>query len=174
MSVNFNLVSATLSDEDHGSIINSIKVIESLIPFAITLPVEEKVSMPGIGVKTIDFIDKSYEYASKNPNLVPQFLDMGEYEKDAKLAKQLQLVMDHLVPLTSKLSDTFALVGGEAYSTSRIFYHHTKNAAKANVPGASAVAKELSKRFKVARAKSSSDDETPAAAENSLNNETRE
>ena len=52
-----------------------------------------------------------------------------EYEKDAKLAKQLQLVMNHLVPLTSKLSDTFALVGGEAYSTSRIFYHHTKNAA---------------------------------------------
>ena len=50
MSVNFNLVSATLSDEDHGSIINSIKAIESLIPFAVTLPADEKVSMPGIGV----------------------------------------------------------------------------------------------------------------------------
>ena len=165
MSVNFNLVSATLSDEDHGSIINSIKAIESLIPFAVTLPADEKVSMPGIGVKTIEFIDKSFEYASKNPNLVPQFLDMGEYEKDTKLVKQLQLVMDHLVPLTAKLSDTFALVGAEAYGSSRIFYHHTKNAARGNVAGASAVAKELSKRFKVVKTKSTSDDETPDTSE---------
>ncbi|UCH96219.1 MAG: hypothetical protein JSV88_05005 [Candidatus Aminicenantes bacterium] len=165
MSVNFNLVSASLSDEDHASIINSIKSIESLIPFAVTLPADEKVSMPGIGVKTIEFIDKSFEYASKNPNLVPQFLDMGEFEKDTKLAKKLQLVMDHLIPLAAKLSDTFALVGAEAYSSSRIFYHHTKNAARANVPGASAVAKELSKRFKVVKSRFPSDDETSDTSE---------
>jgi hypothetical protein len=166
MSVNFNLISASLSDEDRESVINSIKAIESMIPFAVTLPAEEKLAMPGIGVKTVEFIDKSYEYASKNPGLVPQFLDMAEFEKDAYLARQLQSIMHHLVPLVDKLSDTYALVGSEAYSSARVFYHHTKNAARANIPGASSIAKELGKRFRVVRVvASSSEDETANAPE---------
>ena len=161
MSVNFNLISTSLSDEAHAAVIDSIKAIETQIPFAITLPVEEKVALPGVGIKTVEFIDKTYEYALKNPTLVPQFLDMVEYEKDTKLTTQLRTIMNHLVPLVDKINDTLALVGSEAYSSSRIFYHHVKNAARGNVPGASSVAKELSKRFKVLGPVKSSSEEEP-------------
>jgi hypothetical protein len=161
MSVNFNLISTSLSDEAHAAIIDSIKGIETQIPFAITLPVEEKVALPGVGIKTVEFIDKTHEYALKNPILVPQFLDMEEYGKDTKLTTQLRTIMNHLVPLVDKINDTLALVGSEAYSSSRIFYHHVKNAARGNVPGASAVAKELGKRFKVLKPIKSSSEEEP-------------
>ncbi|MCP5103981.1 MAG: hypothetical protein GY950_11410 [bacterium] len=158
MSVNFNLISAVLSEEDHGTIITNVKGIESLLPFAITLPAEEKLAMPGVGVQTIDFISKSFDYAVKNPELPPNYLDMAEFGRDVTLAIQLQILMNHLVPLVNKLSDTYALVACEAYSASRIFYHHVKNAAFANVPGASAIAKELGKRFKVSKSTGSSSD----------------
>ena len=36
MSVNFNLISAELTDENHAAIINNVKGIEALLPFAIT------------------------------------------------------------------------------------------------------------------------------------------
>lgn len=35
----------------------------------------------------------------------------------------------------------------EAYMAARLFYHHIKNAARANVPGASAITEELSKLY---------------------------
>jgi len=166
MSVNFNVISEPLSDEDHGSIIESIKEIEAKLPFAVTLHKDQKVTMPGIGIKTVDFIDTSYEYVAKNPELAPPFIDLEEFGKDARLTKQLQVLMDHLVPLVGKLRDTHALVGKEAYSSARNFYHHLKNASRANVPGASAIAKELGKRFKVSKpndSSSSSDEENSNA-----------
>jgi hypothetical protein len=166
MSVNFNLISATLDDSVQASIITDVKSIEAKLPFAITLPTEEKIGLRGTGLKNIDFIDKSYEYALKNPNLPPQYLDMVEFGKDVKLVKQLQVLLQHLVPLVDKLKDTYAIVGSEAYSSARIFYHHVKNAANANIPGASAIAKELAKRFHVVKSTSGTDTEesNPSAA----------
>jgi phosphoribosyl-ATP pyrophosphohydrolase len=52
----------------------------------------------------------------------------------------------------------------EKIGSGNLFYH-TKNAARANGVGASAVTKELSKRFKVVKNKSSSDDETSDTSE---------
>jgi len=164
MSVNFNLISAVLAEADHTSIIDSVKGIEALLPFALTLPPEEKESFQGVGVLRIDFTQKAYEYAVKNPDLVPAFLDLAEFEKDATLFKQLRGVMDHLVPLMDKLKDTYAVVGAEAFHAGRAFYHHVRNAAQSNVPGASAVAKELAKHFKRGSYKKSSDSEETSTA----------
>jgi hypothetical protein len=160
MSVNFNLISTSLDDATHASIIDNVKTLEGMIPFAITLPPEEKAAMAGVGVRNIDFIVKTHEYAVKNPGMGPGYLDITEFGKDVTLAQQLRLIMDHLVPLLDKLSDTYALVASEAYSSARIFYHHVKNAASANVPGASAIAKELGKRFKTGKSASTGDETT--------------
>ncbi|HLP57971.1 MAG TPA: hypothetical protein VK186_04040 [Candidatus Deferrimicrobium sp.] len=151
MSVNYNLISATLEDEVHASIITDLKAIEAKMPWAITLPTAEMRSMRGIGLKSIDFINKSFEYAAKNPELLPQYLNMAEFEKDAKLLKQLQVLMQHLVPLTHKLKDTRAIVAFEAYNAARSFYQHLKNASNSNIPGTSAMVKELGKRFHVVK-----------------------
>jgi hypothetical protein len=148
MSANFNLISAELPEADHTTIIDNVKAIEALLPFALTLPADEKEALQGVGVIRIDFTEKTYEYTVKNPGLVPSFMDVAEFEKDLKLFKQLQVIMNHLVPLTDKLKDTYALVGEEAYQAARTFYHHVRNAAQSNIPGASAVAKELGKHFK--------------------------
>lgn len=165
MSVNFNLISATLDDSVHASIITDVKAIEAKLPWAITLPEEEKISMRGIGLKSIDFTGKCYEYAEKNPSLPPQYLDMVEFGKDVKLLKQLQVLMQHLVPLVDKLKDTYTVVAFEAYSSARVFYQHVKNASNANIPGASAIAKELGKRFHVVKSTSTPDPETPASGD---------
>lgn len=149
MSINYNLISATLDDEVHAGIIAELQAIEAKLPWAVTLPAKEKASIAGVGIVNSDFINKCHEYAEKNPEFPPNYLNMEEFGKDVKLLKQLQVLMQHLVPLIGKLKDTHALVGAEAYSAARIFYHHMKNASQANTPGASAIAKELSKRYKM-------------------------
>ncbi len=121
MSVNFNLISAVLTDEDHELNISSVKDIEARLPFALTLPAEEKSSLHGVGAIRVEFTDKTYEYALKNPHLVPSYLDITEFGNDTKLLKQLQVEMDHLVPLVDKLKDTHALVASETYSAGSIW-----------------------------------------------------
>ena len=172
MSVNFNLISNVFTDEEHNTLITGVKGIESLIPFAVTLPKEEKQALAGVGLKRLDFSVKTYEYVVKNPEMKPGFMDMAEYGKDITLSQQLQALLDHLVPLVDKIKDTYALVSSEAYSASRAAYHNFKNAAQMNVPGASAIADELGKLFKritgeeEENQEDQADENPPATAEN--------
>lgn len=170
MSVNFNLISTRFTDEDHNTLITSVKGIEALIPFAITLPTEEKERLAGVGVKRLDFTVKTYEYVLKNPDMKAGFMNMTEYGNDVILSKQLRSLLDHLVPLVDKLKDTFALVSSEAYSGSRAAYHNFRNAAQMNVAGASAIADELGKLFKRIRSEKEEpqDNENPPAAEGTV------
>ena len=163
MTYEQNMISATMDDAVHASIITDVKGIESKMPWAITLPIEERRSMATVGLKNIDFISKCLEYAEKNPELPPQYLDMVEFGKDVRLLKQLQNLMQHFVPLMDKLKDSYAVLGAEAYNSARLFYHHVKNAVKANIPGASSIARELAKRYKVSSS-TSPDNSEPVAS----------
>jgi hypothetical protein len=165
MLINFNTISAELSEEDHTSIINSIKAVEGMLPFAITMPTEDRMSLPRVGMKAAEFIGKAHEYALKNPEMVPQFLDMDEFSRDAVLANQLQVMVNHMVPLLDKIVDTYSLVNAEAYNEALVFYQHVKTAARGNVPGASAVAKELAKSFKRPKSKKPKDSGTDGGSD---------
>jgi hypothetical protein len=160
MLINVNTISATLSEEDHASIITSIKAVEAMLPFAITMPTGDRMSLPKVGVKASEFIGKAHEYALKNPDLVPSFMNTEELGKDFVLAEQLHVMLNHMVPLLDKILDTYSLVNAEAYKEALIFYQHVKTASRGNVPGASAVAKELAKSFKRSKTKTESDEET--------------
>jgi len=147
MTLVTNLISAELTDEALNSSVESIKKVESNVGFALTLKKEDAATLAKVGPKILEFTEKAYEYAVKNPKLKPDFLDLTEFQKDYLLSKKLQILRNHLVPLTEKLNDTFTASASEAYMAARLFYHNVKNAARANVPGASAIADEMSKLY---------------------------
>ncbi len=147
MTLVTNLISAELTDEMLNSSVESIKKVESNIGFALTLKKEDAATLAKVGPKILEFTEKAYEYAVKNPQLKPEFLDLAEFQKDYLLSKKLQILRNHLVPLAEKLNDTFATSASEAYMAARLFYHHVKNAARANVPSASAIANEMAKLY---------------------------
>jgi len=147
MAFQTNIISAELTDEALNNSVACVKQVESIIGFALTYNVEDRVTLARIGPKIMDFSEKGYEYMEKNPQFKPDFLNAAEFEKDLKLSRKLQILRNHLVPLVEKLNNTHALAASEAYMAARLFYHHVKNAAKANVPGASAIAEELGKLY---------------------------
>ena len=101
-----------------------------------------------MGDKSIAFVEKAFEFAKKQPDLVPPYLIVDELGRDFELAKQLKKLLDFLKPFYEKVSDTFLAVCSEAFFGARVFYHSSKYASKANVPGSDAIARELQKRFK--------------------------
>ncbi len=147
MTFQTNIISAELTDEALNNSVAGIKQVESNLSFALTYNVEDRVTLARIGPKIMDFSEKCYEYLVKNPQFKPEFLDEVEFKKDVDLSKKLQILRNHLVPLVEKLNNTHAVAASEAYMAARLFYHHIKNAARANVPGASAITEELSKLY---------------------------
>ena len=100
-----------------------------------------------MGDKTLAFVEKALEMASKNPGFNPPYMDVDELRKDLALAKKLKNFLNFLAPFTERVDDTYLAVGSEAYAAARVFYYSAKGAAKANVPGADAIVEELAKRY---------------------------
>ena len=72
---------------------------------------------------TIAFVNKSFEYASQNPTIVPSFLDLTEFAKDTAVVTSLKRILMPLEQLNEKLSDTNLLAGSEAYMAAPVFYN---------------------------------------------------
>ncbi len=148
MSTKKNWISAALSGEEVETAITGLKSVEAALPFAETLKKKERMSLPKVGLERMDFNKKAYELASRNPDLVPPYIDMAEFKKDLDLSEALDKILYHMVPLTNKLKDTSNLAKVDSYENGRMIYHYAKTMADAGFPGASAVADELGKLYK--------------------------
>jgi hypothetical protein len=100
-----------------------------------------------MGNKTFSFVQKSLEYCRQNPELVPQFLNVADFEVDLDGFETVRSLSQPLVQITDGLADTMTLSGSEAYTAALIFYSAVKNTAKSKVPKAETICDDLSAYF---------------------------
>lgn len=154
-------ISAQLSDENKGLVIQKFKEVEAIIdPFAVNLTPEERISYPVLGKKLFGFAETTIEYQRNHPQLALNIVDLAEQEEDMALTKQLREVLEVVGPIYEKIKDTYMAVSAETYLASRVFYDSVKAAAKAGVPGADAIARDLGTIYKKASRKSQEESET--------------
>jgi hypothetical protein len=125
--------------------INEVKTL--LAPYVVALTPSERHEMPKMGEKTISFVEKAYDFAQQNPNLVPPYLDMTAFGTDFEDAHGLWTLVNSIRQLDENASDTEMAAGSEAYQAALVFYKSVKMAAAQDVPGAKAVYEELKIRF---------------------------
>lgn len=142
-----NKISQSVSAESLKKVTDAIQVINTELPFLLNLNADERKSLLKMGDKTVAFVQKALEYAKQNPQTVPVFLDMVEFEKDVQLVSSLSKVLYPVEQLAEKLDDTCKIAGSEAYAAALVYYNAAKAAAKAGVPGLKSVMDDLSSRF---------------------------
>jgi len=120
---------------------------ELLKPYLVALTADERHEIPKMGPKTLNFVEKSHDYARENPDLVPNYLEMSEFNIDFADAHGLWTLRNRIAQLEESVSDTQMTAGSEAYQAALIFYNSVKVAASQGIPGAQAVYEELKKRF---------------------------
>ena len=132
----------------------AIDALNDALPFAVNLTKEERTELPNIQDERLAFVTKVIDnYAPANPTLVTGFAGtLAEATTDFTLYRQLEPFIEQLRSVLEKFQDTQQLGGTEAYTFSREFYNTAKRAAENNVPGADAIADDLSALF----------DQTPA------------
>ena len=143
-----NSIDAQMSKENEDLAVARLKEVEILLPFMVNLTTQERMTLPKMGKKTLDFVERTLLYAKEHPKYVPPFLDVGGQQRDMTLLKQVQRVLGVLEPFWEKLRDTYMVLGAEAYTASRVFYNSVKGAAKAGEPGSDVIVKDLAGRFK--------------------------
>ncbi len=144
-----NLISLQLTEEELTTIRTSATNLNSILkPKLISLTDQQRSSIPKMGDKNVPFVGKTLDYAEKNPQFVPPFLNVPELRIDFTAVTVLSEFYNALYPIVSLISDTIMESGSEAYSASLLFYESIKLAAKMNVPGAKEIADDLGKRFK--------------------------
>jgi hypothetical protein len=118
-----------------------------LTPYLLALTPAERQGMPKMGEKTISFVEKAYDFAKQNPNLVPPYFEMTAFGTDFTDAHGLWALHNLVLQLEEGISDTEMTAGSEAYQAALVFYKSVKMAATQDVPGAKAVYEELKTRF---------------------------
>ena len=143
-----NLISFALSDEDRAEVMNAIKTIETkLVPKLKSLTAEEKKEIQKVGDKTYAFVEKCYEYAIANPDLVPAFLDVAEYKNDFEAFKSLRSIFNPMSQTTELIGDSMTLCGSDSMSAALVFYNSVKGAVKIGIPKSKTIYEDLSARF---------------------------
>ena len=135
-----------------------------LSPYMVALTPAERHELPKMGEKTISFVEKAYDFAQQNPNLVPPYLDMAAFGVDFGDAHGLWTLVNSIRQLEENAGDTEMTAGSEAYQAALVFYKSVKMAAAQDVPGAKAVYEELRTRFPGGKRKSG-ETETEAVTE---------
>jgi hypothetical protein len=123
------------------------EAVDLLKPYLIALTPTEKQEIPKMGPKTLNFVEKSHEFAHENPELVPHYLNMDEFDTDFADAHGLWTLYSRVMQLQEGISDTQMTAGSEAFQAALVFYNSVKVAASQDISGAKAVYEELKKRF---------------------------
>ena len=125
-----------------------IEEIQTLLaPYMLALTPEERRELPKMGAKTLSFVEKAYDFARQNPNLVPSYLEVDAFGADFSDAHGLWTLCNAVRQLEEGIDDTEMIAGSEAYQAALVFYHSVKSAAAQDIPGAKAVYEELKTRF---------------------------
>ena len=149
-----NQVSIEISTADLKTISDAIKLIEGILkPHLIALTPDDRRKKTKMGDKTVTFVEKITEYAVKNPEFKPSFLNAEDLKIDFKAVGDLTQVLRPLEQLTSTLADTILLSGSEALSAALMYYASIKQASKNNIPNAKPIFEDLKSRYEISRAK---------------------
>lgn len=97
--------------------------------------------------KTVAFVQKTVDYGTNTPTLVPPFVDFDELKQDLTGVNQLTPIFQQLEQLTLDTDSTVMVAGGEAYANALTIYNNIRYMAQNHQPGAQAAYEELSKRF---------------------------
>lgn len=138
----------TLTIEEMESIKTNLAELDaSISKYAINLKLIEKRRTYKLGTSALPFVELTLKYATEYPQYSPTYFNLEKFQKDFEFFTQVKGLVENVVLVVEKLTDSYIAVGGDAFGSGRAFYDSVKAAAKANKPGADAIVAELKKAY---------------------------
>lgn len=156
-----NLIDFILTNEEQTELNGAFSTINRiLVPKLRILSNEQKWDMVNMGNRNMGFVIKAREIADKNPDLIPEFIDMEAFRTDLDSTVTLRELYRTFEDTAKMLNDSLMLAGSEALQAALAFYAYLKIAARSKVPGARSAYDELSEYFPGRTAKDTDEEAT--------------
>ena len=142
-----NKISAVFTDAEKNDVLTKINEAKALMPFLVSLTVDERKRLKGIGNKNLAYVQKCVEGALAFPDELKKNFDVAEFQKDVTLFNNLlgtQIVCQALLEL---VDDSMKAAGIDAMGSASEVYDSLKSSAKSNA-NVKAIVAEIGERFK--------------------------
>jgi len=142
-----NKIAITIPPDVEAKIKEAILTLEDAFDkILITLKPEERRMVPKMGNETFSFVSKTAGYIEANPEFVPPFLNVEDFNVDFKVIATLLPFARAIEQLHGMLEDTITLAGSEAYIAALIYYQSVKTFAKNDVIHSKEISVDLGER----------------------------
>ena len=128
---------------------------EELAPYMQGLTAEERRDLFKMGDKTVATVQKTQSYVETDPEFIPNYMDVREFNSDVTVVNQLKPIEDLVQQLGVDVSDTRMLAGSEALQQALFYYGQVREADSKGVPSSRAIYEDLQPRFSRKRNKPS-------------------
>jgi len=119
------------------------EVMNMLRPYLVALSPSERQALVKLGAESLEFIELSYGFAAKNPELLPGFVETSIFGKDFFIAQELWSFAAKLNHMKDSIHDMEMAAGNYGLETALAFYRMIKIAARHDIPGARIIFEEL-------------------------------
>ncbi len=133
------------------SIKQNIAAVRNMIPNNIKLKPTERRSMFKLNTKRQEFVTKAVQFMRKNPNTVPNFVDVTQCNNYVHLYGQYAELIDELEQVKTKLEDAKLMIGNEILKQTRAYFQNSKNASESGNEVLDKIYKELKPHYAVGR-----------------------
>ena len=142
-----NRVSAELKEETIKEIEALVQQIEDKISFLTNISTDDRGRLPRVGRGQRLFIESTMRVAREKSEILPEYVDIDELQKDLELYNALGKVLAPVSRLQNKVWDTQVLAGAEAYTSALVVYNMFQMAAKMGVVGIDSAVLELAQYY---------------------------
>lgn len=138
------------------SVLQKLKACKSeLAPYLQGLTAEERRDLFKMGDKTVATVQKTKSYTETNPEFIPTYMNVAEFNNDVNVVNQLKPLEDFAKQLVVDISDTSMLAGSEALQQALFYYGQVREADSKGVPTSRAIYEDLQPRFSRRKSKPS-------------------
>lgn len=142
-----NLISAELPPAQKDEVMNILNTVRSLLPFLISLSVEQRIKLRKMGGRSLEFVKLAFAAANQFPQALPADFSVEEMKKDVELEGQLFEIEVSLLAITELVKDTRLALGSDNMKQAGEVYSYIKLAAKSDV-NAKTLTEQMAKRYK--------------------------
>ena len=152
MSQQTNRINIDPSTIDFKKAHRLLDEIEDILEFTVGITMEEKAKLIKLSTTRQKFTEKANVLAMQNPEFLPPYLKLEDFQNDTNLIIELTKLQLRLEKISSKIDSTLSVTKHENFLNATSFYRSTKNAAQSGVPGSDSALIELADYFNTQKA----------------------
>ena len=143
-----DLMKLELTAQEQSAIAAHLKgIFDILRPKAVNLTPEQRQVYGSVAEQNKLFINKVRYYMKQRPDLIPNVVDMTEFERDYQARTDIEPISKNVQILEEMMTDTKTLLDYDNYQDALSFYRYIRFLSQENEPGITTIFEDLKQFF---------------------------